>query len=148
MERRRPAPDARPHGRRGDRGEIRRQPPRGARRAARQARAGSGDERLKVYIEAGQKKVFAVAVDWLGLARWATTEDEALETLLQYTARYKKSMGSVAALKDPKSAKDLEVVERVQGNATTDFGAPSAIVDADRRKITDTQLNAATRQLR
>ena len=51
-------------------------------------------------------------------------------------------------LKDPRSAKDLQVVERVEGNATTDFGAPSAIIDADRRQMTDADLDAAMAQLR
>ena len=53
-----------------------------------------------------------------------------------------------SALKVPGSAKDLQVVERVEGNATTDFGAPSAIIDTDRREVTDADLDAAIGRLR
>ena len=93
--------------------------------------------------------MFAVAVDWLGLARWAKTEDEALTALVIYAPRYVASMGDVAsALKAPRSAKDLKIVERVDGNATTDFGAPAGIIKSDRRVRSDADLNAAIKQLR
>ena len=58
-------------------------------------------------------------------------------------------MGSVAgALKAPKSVSDLEVIDRVEGDTTTDFGAPSAIIDSDRRQVTEAELDGAIRQLR
>jgi hypothetical protein len=58
-------------------------------------------------------------------------------------------MGSVAgALKAPKSVSDLEVIDRVEGDTTTDFGAPSALIDSDRRQVTDAELGRAIRQLR
>jgi len=100
-------------------------------------------------VEVGRKKVFAVAVDWLGLARWAKTDDEALDALVTYAPRFKKSIGSAArALRQPKSVDSFEIVDRLGGNTTTDFGAPSAIIDGDRRRLTDAELDDAIRHLR
>jgi hypothetical protein len=99
---------------------------------------------LRVYLEVGQKKVFAVALEWVGLARSAKTEDEALQTLLDYAPRYKTSMGGTAKeFEVPAGVNALKVVERLEGNATTDFGAPGVIPDADRQEIVGDALDNA-----
>ena len=104
---------------------------------------------MRIYIETGEKKVFAVAIDWLGLARVAKTEDEALAALVAYVPRYRKAMGDVASsLAGPAGAADLEIVERLPGNKTTDFGAPAAIAASDRRRLSDADFEAALLQLR
>ena len=74
---------------------------------------------IRVRIETGKSKVFAIAVDWPGWARSAKTEAEAIETLLEYGDRYKKATGARIAIKD------AEVVERAKGDSGTDFGVPS-----------------------
>ena len=103
---------------------------------------------MRIYIETGERKIFAVAIDWLGLARAAKTEDEALAVLARYVARYKDALGEIAAdLNVPRSAADLEVVDRLAGNKTTDFGAPAAIIDSDRRRLSEVELDAALQQL-
>ena len=80
-----------------------------------------------VYLEVGTKKVFACAVDWPGWCRPAKTEDEALEALAVYVPRY-AVVAKQAKLTLPKSAANaFDVVERIKGNATTDFGAPGVI---------------------
>ena len=62
--------------------------------------------------------MFAVALEWFGLARWAKTDDDALDALVRYIGRYRASMGSVAKpLKEPSSVTALEIVERIHGNA-------------------------------
>ncbi len=92
-----------------------------------------------VYLEVGAKKVFACALEWPGWARSAKTEDEALEVLAAYADRY-GPVAEAAGVRFPKSAaKDLEVVERVKGDATTDFGAPSQWVAADGEPLTKAQ---------
>jgi len=104
---------------------------------------------MRVYVETGEKKVFAVAIDWLGLARVAKTEDEALAAIVAYVPRYKKAVGVVASsLAAPGSAADLEIVERPLGNKTTDFGAPAAIIASDRARLSDADFDAALVQLR
>lgn len=72
-----------------------------------------------VYLEVGAKRVFACAVDWPGWCRSATTEDGALAALRAYVPRY-------AVLVPGFDPGDLQVVARLPGNATTDFGAPGA----------------------
>jgi hypothetical protein len=88
---------------------------------------------IRVLIEAGSKRTFACALDLTGLARSGRTEQAAIEALLATLPRY----GAVAAAAgepfDPVAAvaRGVEVVERVPGNATTDFGAPGMVGVAD-----------------
>jgi hypothetical protein len=80
-----------------------------------------------VYLEVGAKKVFACSVDWPGWCRSAKTEDEALDALATYVPRY-AAVAQQATLTLPKTvASSFDVVERLKGNATTDFGAPGVI---------------------
>lgn len=87
---------------------------------------------LRVYLEVGSKKAFACAVDWPGWARPARTAEEALEVLAVYASRY-ESVVSAAGLKLPAAGRrgNFEVVTRLKGDATTDFGAPGAIPKFD-----------------
>jgi hypothetical protein len=63
--------------------------------------------------------------------------------------RYKKGMGTTATtLTLPGSVKDLEIAERIDGNATTDFGAPGGIPASDRRELKPKELDDALEQLR
>lgn len=78
---------------------------------------------VRVTLEIGSKgkKVVAVAPDWPGLARGATTEQAALDRLHTYLPRY----APVAELAGMESAfasiPDIEVVERYPGTGSTDF---------------------------
>ncbi len=79
--------------------------------------------RIRVTLEIGPKgkKVAAVAPDWPGLQRGATTEDVALERLLAYIPRYvnvTKLAGMEATFT---THPDVDVVERYQGPGSTDF---------------------------
>lgn len=88
--------------------------------------------RVGVLLEEGRTRCFAVAVDWPGWARSARGAEDALDALERYRERY----GAVLAASDldgPTGA--LSVTERVEGDATTDFGAPGAIGEADRRAL-------------
>ncbi|MPZ74190.1 MAG: hypothetical protein GEU74_13325 [Nitriliruptorales bacterium] len=88
--------------------------------------------RLPVYLEAGAKRVFAVAPRWPGWCRSAKTEDAALESLLAYLPRYAAALGT--AVDRPPTVRDVsefDIVQRVAGNATTDFGAPARPVAGD-----------------
>lgn len=84
-----------------------------------------------VYLEAGQKRVFACAVDWPGWCRAGKNEEQALEALAAYAARY-ALVAEQAGLKFPSSAgSHLEVVERVAGSGSTDFGVPGVVPALD-----------------
>ncbi len=92
-----------------------------------------------VYLEVGAKKVFACSLDWPGWCRAAKGEDDALEALARYEERY-RPVAEAAGVRFPKSvAEELDVVERVQGNATTDFGAPGMPAGADLTPLTKAQ---------
>jgi hypothetical protein len=79
----------------------------------------------KVYLETGKTWTFACALDWPGWCRRGKSEDAALEALLEHHDRY-------AAVVGAKPHKTLDVVGRIKGNATTDFGAPGVVSDWER----------------
>ena len=85
-----------------------------------------------VYLEVGQKKVFACAVDWPGWARAGRDPDAALEALASYEPRYRVVTDTAGVRFPAKVAASLDVVERVTGDGTTDFGAPGKVPDLDR----------------
>ncbi len=92
--------------------------------------------RHDTYVERGAKRVIAGAIEWPGWCRSARTEDAALEVLLAYGSRYAKALGRrKPGFVAPVKLSGLRVVERVKGNATTDFGAPAIAPDADDRPI-------------
>ena len=78
----------------------------------------------EVYLEAGKRRVFACAVYWPGWCRAAKTEEAALSALAASAPRYSPVCALAGIIFDASSvAAALEVVERVAGSATTDFGA-------------------------
>jgi hypothetical protein len=90
----------------------------------------------RVYLEVGTKRVFAGALRWPGWCRSGRDEEAALEALLAYGQRYVDALGRAAkGFHPPKRASELRVVERLKGDATTDFGAPSATPAFDRRSL-------------
>jgi hypothetical protein len=94
-----------------------------------------------VYLEIGRKRVFAGSVDWPGWTRSGRDDDAAIETLLAYAPRYAKVLRGTRLNFDPPSrASPLTVVERLSGNATTEFGAPDIPPSADKKPITTKDL--------
>ena len=85
---------------------------------------------IPVYLEVGTKRVFASALDWPGWTRAGKDEKLALEALAAYAARYMK-VPKAARIDFPDGAPTFKVVERVTGNATTDFGAPGIPASTD-----------------
>jgi hypothetical protein len=95
----------------------------------------------KVYIEKGSRRVFAGALDWPGWCRSGSDEDAALEALIEAGPRYAKAMRAIKpAFRPPRAPSALTVVERLKGDATTDFGAPSITPKADARAIDAKEL--------
>jgi len=87
----------------------------------------------EVYLEVGAKRVFACAYDWPGWCRSGRDEDAALEALRAYVPRY-AVVAKAAGLKAPDDR--LEVVERLKGSASTDFGVPGAVAKRDADRLT------------
>ncbi len=81
------------------------------------------ENQLRVTVELGPKgkKVVAVAPDWPGLARGATTEEAAIERLRSYVPRYApvaKLAGMEAAFA---TITGVDVIEQYPGTGSTDF---------------------------
>lgn len=97
--------------------------------------------KVKVYLEVGRKRVFAGALDWPGWSRSGPDEDSALQALFEYGARYARLLRvSRLGFKAPTKRSEFAVVERLQGNATTDFGAPGIAPAADADSVDDGEL--------
>jgi len=77
---------------------------------------------LRVILEIGRKRrVVAGAMDWPGLDRWGTSEDDALGKLSAYLPRYAGVAERAGMASEFKGARVLDVVERVPGSSSTDF---------------------------
>lgn len=101
---------------------------------------------MDVYIETGDKVVFASAVDWPGWARKAKSEEEAIESLLAYAPRYASAIASARlGFKPPKS---VRVIDRVKGGSGTDFGVLSISPKADDRPVSAKELQRQIKILR
>jgi hypothetical protein len=77
---------------------------------------------LRVILEIGKKRrVVAGAMDWPGLDRWGTSDDDALTKLAAYRSRYIGVAERAGRADEFARAEELEVVERVPGSSSTDF---------------------------
>jgi hypothetical protein len=92
-----------------------------------------------VYLEVGSKRVFASALNWPGWTRNAKSEAGALEALVEYAPRYAKVVSRLGFV-PPKGSAALNVLERVKGDATTDFGAPAIPFSADAKPLKSDEL--------
>jgi hypothetical protein len=78
---------------------------------------------VRVLLENGRSWTFASALDWPGWCRRGKGEEGALDVLESYADRY-RAIARRAGVRFPTSV-SMQVVDRVPGDATTDFGAPS-----------------------
>jgi len=86
----------------------------------------------RVYLEVGKKKVFAAAIDWPGWARSGRDEENTLEALASYLARYAPVVRR-AGLATPSNA--FVVTERIAGSSATDFGVLEKVTAADQKPV-------------
>jgi hypothetical protein len=99
-------------------------------------------DKMRVILEIGKKRrVVAGAMDWPGLDRWGTSEDDAIEKLLAYVPRYAgvaERAGKKAAFA---RAHDVDVLERVPGSSSTDFwGIAHVPSDVEREVLSSADL--------
>ncbi len=86
--------------------------------------------------------------DWPGWCRSAKSDEGALEALAAYVPRYAAvvELAKLDGAGFPSTAGDaFDVVERLPGNATTDFGAPAIFAAADSKRLTKEQAGARRR---
>lgn len=85
---------------------------------------------LDVVVEISSTRSFACALWFPGWFGHGRTADAAIERLLAYRSRYAPIAKAVKRALPPDSG--LVVVEEIEGNGTTQFGAPGQIADAER----------------
>jgi hypothetical protein len=95
--------------------------------------------RTAVGLEMAGKRTFAWAPDWPGWCRSGRDAGQALEALAAVAPRYAVVAESAGVPLPDRAAEALEVVERVPGSATTDFGAPGTVAPSDRRPLTKSE---------
>jgi hypothetical protein len=97
-----------------------------------------------VYLEVGKMRVFACALDWPGWCRSGRSEELALEALASYAPRY-AIVAKEAGMTFPSDvAEEFDVVERLPGSASTDFGVPEQFATADAEPLTLDTAQALT----
>ena len=103
-------------------------------------------EKIAVALEAGPgRRVFAQALDWIGWCRAGKDEEAALHQLVIAGPRYAPVAARAGfSFTIPPSFEAFEVVERVPGNATTDFGAPAVLLAEDQRPFTEADIERWT----
>ena len=96
---------------------------------------------INVYLEVGSRRTFAAALDWPGWCRMGRDEATALLALFEYAPRYATVLRSARlGFKIPKDVSAFSVVERLKGNATTDFGAPDVAPSSDAKPLDNMEL--------
>jgi len=104
---------------------------------------GAVADQIRVTLEIGPKgkKVVAVAPDWPGLERGATTGEAAIERLLSYVPRY-ATVTELAGLEAAfENIKNVDVVEQYPGTGSTDFwGISFAFSSIDKQGMSGDEL--------
>lgn len=96
---------------------------------------------IPIYLEVGNKRTFAVAVDWPGWSRAGRDEGEALAALRDYGPRYGRAiLSSGLPFDSPEETVAFTIVERLPGSSGTDFGAPGTVPQVDARPFDAAEL--------
>jgi hypothetical protein len=98
----------------------------------------SADAAVGVCLETGGRLSFASALDWPGWSRSGRGDEAAVEALRAYATRY-APVARAAGVEPPAPAR-LEIVERVAGSASTDFGVPEAIAEFEREPLSAAEV--------
>jgi hypothetical protein len=99
-------------------------------------------DKQEIYIEIGKKRVFTRAVEWLRWCRSERAEKSVIQALLDSGPRYSQILQSTElGFKAPEKASSFNIIERLNGNATTDFGAPDVPLSRDIKHIDTGELH-------
>ena len=87
---------------------------------------------IEVYLEVGSKLTHAIVPHWPGWSRAGRDEAAALQALVDFGPRYAAALESQGlTFTVPSSVGDLRVVDRLTGNAMSDFGVPGLTLPGD-----------------
>ena len=106
-------------------------------------------DKIHVYLEIGKKRTFAGALDWPGWCRSGRDEESALQALVDYGPRDAQVLRNTRlGFQPPSTGSALLVKERLEGNATTDFGAPGTAPSNDARAVDTNEFRRFERILK
>jgi len=96
---------------------------------------------IDIYLEVGQKRTFAGALAWPGWCRSGRDAQAAQQALLDSAPRYATILHA-AQIKfaAPITLDAFKVVEQLEGDSTTDFGAPSIAPTRDTQPLDEADL--------
>jgi len=96
---------------------------------------------INVYLEVGTRRTFAAALDWPGWCRPGRDETSALQSLFEYGPRYARILRPARlGFRAPSDTSAFIIVDRLEGNATTDFGAPDRAPADDADPLTEVEV--------
>ena len=96
---------------------------------------------LAIYVEVGKRYTLAGAIEWPGWCRGDRNEEAALRALIEYGPRYERVMRAAGiSFQAPADMPVTEVVERLEGTGTTDFGVPDVAPSVDASPVDDSDL--------
>ena len=106
-------------------------------------------KKLDVYLEVGNRRTFAAALDWPGWCRAGRDQASALQALFEYGPRYSRILRSARlGFRVPRNISSFKILERLKGNATTDFGAPDRPASSDAKPLDKAELRRLQRILK
>jgi hypothetical protein len=101
-----------------------------------------GGKNMNVYLEMGKKRVIACSVDWPGWYRMARDQASALQNLFDSAPRFARIVASADMnFSPPTTLADINVLERLEGNSTTEFGSPGVVPSVDLSPIPAKELD-------
>ena len=105
--------------------------------------------KIDVYLEMGKKRTFAGALNWPGWCRSGRDEASALQALYDYGTRYERVLRAARlGFQAPADVSAFAVVERLEGNPTTDFGAPGIPPTSDAKQVDAEELQRLQKLLK
>jgi hypothetical protein len=106
-------------------------------------------KKIDVYLEIGSKRTFAGALNWPGWCRSGSDQDSALQALFDYGPLYTRVLRTTRlGFHTPTDISAFTVIERLKGDATTDFGAPGIVPASDTKPLAEAELRRLKRLLR
>lgn len=94
-----------------------------------------------IYLEIGEKKAFAGSVAWPGWCRSGRDKESAMQALIDTGPRYAQIVNPAGLdFEAPEQISDFNILERLDGNRTTDFGAPDIPLAKDKDPINADEL--------
>jgi hypothetical protein len=96
---------------------------------------------VDIYLEVGRKRVFAAAIGWPGWCRSGRDDASALQALIDYGPRYLAAISqAIDGFEPATGAQELNLVERLEGDSSTDFGVPHVPPALDSLPLEDPEL--------